>query len=115
MRKEYTLPREFAERWVKALRSGEYKQGTGTLGNAKDGYCCIGVACRIAGAPDEALVGENVIDHNKIWGAKYDLPKEITGRSDRNELVCKLTNANDIQHLNFSQIADFIEKEVEFV
>jgi hypothetical protein len=33
-------------KWVKALRSGKYKQTSGTL---KDdvGYCCLGVACDV--------------------------------------------------------------------
>ena len=30
--------------WVKALRSGEYKQTRGQLRN-EDRYCCLGVAC----------------------------------------------------------------------
>lgn len=40
--------RELRERWVKALRSGEYKQATGALtqmvGPSELGYCCLGVA-----------------------------------------------------------------------
>lgn len=30
------------ERWVRALRSGEYQQGTGQL-RKEDKYCCLGV------------------------------------------------------------------------
>jgi len=30
--------------WVKALRSGEYKQTQGNL-QARGGFCCLGVAC----------------------------------------------------------------------
>ena len=33
-------------KWVKALRSGRYPQGTGKLGNKAEGFCCLGVlAC----------------------------------------------------------------------
>lgn len=38
--------RKNVEKWIKALRSGDYKQGRGHL-KTKDGYCCIGVACEI--------------------------------------------------------------------
>lgn len=32
--------------WTAALRSGEYKQGTGQLRSR--GYCCLGVLCDVA-------------------------------------------------------------------
>jgi hypothetical protein len=34
------------ETWVKALRSGEYKQSHSKLQN-RDGHCCLGVACEL--------------------------------------------------------------------
>jgi hypothetical protein len=38
-------PQQFND-WLAALRSGEYKQGRGTLCNAYDNsYCCLGVLC----------------------------------------------------------------------
>lgn len=33
------------EKWVKALRSGEYKQGTKRLRNKFNEYYCLGVLC----------------------------------------------------------------------
>jgi hypothetical protein len=38
--------------WIKALRSGKYKQGAGFLRQSADGgngyaYCCLGVLCEI--------------------------------------------------------------------
>ncbi len=33
------------EKWVPALRSGEYVQGRGTLKSPDGEYCCLGVAC----------------------------------------------------------------------
>ena len=41
--------KENLRKWVEALRSGKYVQGTGTNYNAKsDTYCCLGVACHVA-------------------------------------------------------------------
>lgn len=34
-------------RWISALRSGEYQQGTGAL-RTDGGFCCLGVLCDIA-------------------------------------------------------------------
>lgn len=45
------MNREVMEKWVAALRSGEYTQGTGDLRLAnEDGslsYCCLGVLCEL--------------------------------------------------------------------
>lgn len=40
------MKRKDAMRWIKALRSGEYKQGTSLL-KSKEGFCCLGVLCEI--------------------------------------------------------------------
>lgn len=39
---------EVKAEWVKALRSGEYKQGKNALRNDKDEHCCLGVLCELA-------------------------------------------------------------------
>ncbi len=39
---------QLRKNWVKALRSGKYKQTKGVLCNARTGgHCCLGVACRV--------------------------------------------------------------------
>ncbi len=66
---------ENAQRWVEALRSGDYQQGQYVLrqpvaGDA-DVYCCLGVACELyieAGGTDltrELGMGEGRSHHNK--------------------------------------------------
>jgi hypothetical protein len=43
--------RNIVKRWVNALRSGNYKKGTGSLrkvGKIKDSFCCLGVLCELA-------------------------------------------------------------------
>lgn len=35
--------------WLKALRSGKFKQGVGFLKDAMGGYCCLGILCEVAG------------------------------------------------------------------
>lgn len=62
MKKEYPkLPKAFKNKWIKALRSGDYKQGEDLLKAqqyTEDGikikgeykYCCLGVAGDICGA-----------------------------------------------------------------
>src|SRR4051812_34484552 len=40
--------KEHRDIWVKALRSGEYKQTKGALHTADGAFCCLGVACDLA-------------------------------------------------------------------
>lgn len=60
------LPKELKAKWVKALRSGEYKQGHGSLcRRADDGsysFCCLGVLEDVAGQ----LSREGM--HTNGWG-----------------------------------------------
>lgn len=109
--KQYQLPREFAEKWVKALRSGEYKQGQIKLQKG-DEYCCLGVAGILCGLGDHDL-----LDHSLFYNqtnAIHLLPSEIVGLASRNTLVGSLTTMND-SGKSFPEIADWIEQNVEFV
>ena len=43
------MRKEIAEKWVAALRSGEYGQITGGLANVdRSQHCCLGVLCELA-------------------------------------------------------------------
>ncbi len=110
--KEYKLPKEFATKWVEALRSGEYKQGVSDLKSSL-GYCCLGIACKIQGISDK-----------EMFGKAY--PKDITQRLHANippmllegavtlKLIVTLAKMND-GGTSFPEIADWIEENVEFV
>ena len=54
--------------WVKALRSGEYKQAIGQL-RREGSYCCLGVACDLYGK--HALKGDR-------WEPYKDSPLSYT-------------------------------------
>jgi hypothetical protein len=42
-------------KWVKALRSGRYKQANSVLLDRDGAYCCLGVLAKIQGVPKEEL------------------------------------------------------------
>ena len=115
--KKYSLPREFAEKWVKALRSGEYKQGRGLL-HSNFGYCCLGVAGFICGATNEMLKYAGGYLHTEPIYFNQDviknIPVELHGTRSRNELIYELTVMND-GGTDFPHIADWIEQNVAFV
>lgn len=106
---KYQLPKEFAEKWVKALRSGEYQQGTQSL-HLEDTYCCLGVACVVAGidyVPNQDWIKESMVKGTII-------PRVLVGSAAQSELVYKVSSMNDGNE-TFEDIADWIEQNVEFV
>lgn len=89
--------------WVSALRSGKYNQGYGYL-KTKNGYCCLGVLCKVAG---KNLVYNPGIDDYK----NYEwLIEEIFTTDELNEIKIKLMNMNDSKQSSFKNIADYLEE-----
>lgn len=116
--------------WVKALRSGEFVQGSGTLenegidaeGNPVKELCCLGVACRVAmrnglnlpitTSPNSHLTffGENratgfLPDEVQEWyGFDNDNPWIGTGQN-----LVRAVDANDGRGFSFNTIATLVE------
>lgn len=94
-------------KWLKALRSGRYKQGKRRLfGKYKEQnrYCCLGVLCKIQGVSIKTMK-----EHNKSTG---DLPYVLTlsGWPVEDE-ISNLVDMND-GGKNFKTIADYIERNL---
>jgi hypothetical protein len=113
---------ELKAKWLEALRSGKYKQGTGYLRTFADEFCCLGVLADINGEQWQRpgkKTGRTeyflVDSSDKILpekfgslGPKYD--KEI-----KPDYRAKLMMMNDWAlggGNSFDDIADWIEKNV---
>lgn len=119
------LPKAFKNKWIKALRSGKYKQGNGSLYNKKDdSYCCLGLGAAICGISLESLEGKGLLINNaekKIRGINK-IPKPLIGSvlkisNKYNPIVDKLVDMNDnmmnMKHkYSFKRIATWIEKHL---
>ena len=106
---KYKLPKEFATKWLQALRSGKYKQGKNRLCSVDGEYCCLGVAGEVA--------GNDVKPKGKLRAflrhEEFDnIPDELIGDSMENGLVNILSVKNDSSE-SFDSIADWIEQNVE--
>jgi hypothetical protein len=119
---ETKLPKDFKKKWLKALRSGKYAQGTRCLKQIetiKDKkvatYCCLGVACHIAGASsitDKQVIQNGLLEHNgKKIKSINKVPKLLHGIAGDNRIVNKLSYMND-NRVSFKKIADWIEKKL---
>lgn len=97
---------EWKQKWLDALRSGKYKQGTGVLRDQYNRFCCLGVLCDVydnsrwsdchysfegvsrLGTPPRPLQ-----EHLEVDGSQVDY----------------LVGLNDDERAPFTKIADYIE------
>lgn len=112
MKKRKKLPKRLKKQWLKALRSGEYKQGQGALcAKAKDGeekYCCLGVLYDSTQDDWYGFIGSNWCAKNRM--GYYSHVTFGDGIMDEDD-VTKLMNMND-SGKSFKKIADWIEKNL---
>jgi len=115
MKKQYKLKKEFAENWIKALRSGKYKQGNGYLfNNVTNSYCCLGVACKIT-MPRAKIALIPFIDGDRVSHKLYNkMPALLRGTDGYNDFVEEVSVMND-EGTSFIEISNWIEQNVEFV
>lgn len=112
-----TMIPEIKEKWVTALRSGDYKQTSGALAvrvgddTTNVAYCCLGVLCEIA--VDEGVIPSgNFLEKNEI--KRYDeqstafLPTRVIDWS-RAFTTTVVVAMND-EGSSFDEIADYIEE-----
>ena len=113
------------EKWLEALRSGEYKQVDGFLRTRSDGYCCLGVLSQIAS--DEGVVDQpkevngayRWTNENGASNNMYLLPEVMewagldshSGSITTEDYHLSLSQKND-EGTPFSEIADLIEKHL---
>jgi hypothetical protein len=99
-------------KWVEALRSKKYRQTQGGLclkHNKRNSYCCLGVLARVQGATFNeygvpTLQGELVGTAGKLGPALF----AGIGREAINHLIYM----NDSLDKSFSEISNYIEKEL---
>lgn len=62
------------QKWINALKSGEYEQCDGSLEDS-NGYCCLGVACKVAEEnnieiyydDNGEIIGGTLEDQEEVW------------------------------------------------
>lgn len=102
-------------KWIAALRSGEYKQGTGMLrrrhkvySEDRVGHCCLGVLCEVLGVKYREEAG---LPSSQVLGAAGigDLIGDLTEVNDNRGGSVGRAEGRDLPHCNFNEIADTLE------
>lgn len=108
---------EVKEKWVKALRSREFKQTDGCLKKElkpdKFGYCCLGVLHEIDGGKwrkEDYCKDFYTRSKSSYNSSDTDLIGKKFARGLTKEQKQTLINMNDDQDKKFYEIANWIEK-----
>lgn len=125
---KYKLLKEFAEKWFKALLSGEYKQGKNYLisrdPNGELRYCCLGVALHCTDEPVDDSFYDKYLNPSPGYINQFNkkipngIPDELYG-IQRGSLPHKLSQLNDMGDLNhrnsytFEEIVEWVKENVE--
>lgn len=99
------MNKQLKTKWLKALRSGKYKQISRSLHTA-EGFCCLGVLCDIQGAKwtlNENSVADNYVVEgtdsegmpHTMYAGEINNPHALSGMNDAGK--------------SFAEIADYIE------
>lgn len=111
------MDKKLKDKWVKALRSGDYLQGRGALkvtlqagdtnpcnrGRAvkerTETFCCLGVLCDLAGGRIKAGEGYPSATFTKKIGLTEEMMEKLANKNDEGE--------------SFAKIATYIEKKMD--
>lgn len=129
------------EKWLPALRSGEYKQGKSFLRDEHDQFCCLGVACDVI-ANENLIEGVGWSNDSGTYGPVHEfgklddlytlrggtlpplvvrflgitgqgkLARPIPGKNGRGTFS-SLAQLNDYGDLDFHELADVIEQALD--
>lgn len=109
------MDKSVRNKWVKYLRSGKYSQTTGILQD-DNGYCCLGVLCRLA--EDSGITVPKEDGYYTCPEADYLIPEIVHKWADIHPLSKYgdgdrdfLYRNNDQDLMDFNAIADIIERE----
>lgn len=113
------MKQELKQRWIEALRSGDYQQGIGQLRSKNDEFCCLAVLCSVfdpsgwESATDAKTMGydyDYIYKNNVSFGTLHWFL-----RLDALELddlaQGRLIAMND-KGVSFAEIADWIEENL---
>ena len=107
------VTKEIINKWIHALRSGEYKQTKNVLASP-EGFCCLGVLCEVMQIPktidDDGITTYEfggIGDTAMLRGLTLKTLEDLLGY-----YAVNLSVMND-KGMNFKEIADKIESSVK--
>ncbi len=109
------MKQSVAKAWVKALRSGRYRQHRGKLRSRTGSMCCLGVLCEISKLSswdkENNYAGSSELLPSKVeaWADMISMHGALPKGSVGVKANVNLADLNDSRY-TFKQLADVIEK-----
>lgn len=112
---------DIKNKWVRALRSGEYRQTKTKLKN-QNGYCCLGVLCELYSKETKNAAFSSqpvywcadgtheILDEVSLLPVPIIQWAEMKSSDGNLPQMNSLAYQNDYAGSNFEEIADYIEK-----
>lgn len=110
------MKKEIRNKWLKALRSGKFKQGQGALRTVGTGHCCLGVLCEVYRQDTGNGVWVKEKDSNKdekdyeFLSNVADLPREVQKWAGIKSATGYI-NARDVDGGNIRSLANINDGE----
>lgn len=107
---------EIKQKWLEELRSGNHKQGVGTLKSVEaDGsfaYCCLGVLQeKVLGEEIKPVVRLNYSIEDWFPEGDFEIYNNLRNVILSDFIVEKCTRMNDELGMKFNDIADWLEEK----
>lgn len=102
------MNQDIKQRWVSALRSGEFEQGTDNLRKG-DKFCCLGVLCELAVQDGVINPPELSWESTEIYGYGKSEEQEYANTGELPEVVAKwagLVDEDILDEFSDEPIAD---------
>lgn len=115
------MDKKIKAKWLKALRSGKYKQGKKVLKTKNGKFCCLGVLCDLYSKATKTPWVKNGSGLNYMhnyFGVLSDKVVAWSGLSDSSPHLLvgvrskSLAELNDGTGYGFKKIANLIEKQL---
>lgn len=105
--------------WINALLSGKFRQAKEVLTNGNGAYCCLGVACKLAGlkSRNECMIltdGKTELESYEGTNMPKTLAKALGLKSNDRKLLASMNDGEDeYRKHSFKEIAMFLQGKLK--
>lgn len=106
------MNKEIKQKWLEALKSGKYEQGSGLLRDLNNRFCCLGVLCDVLQEPATKCDDSYLYDSSAAY-----LPDTVALRAGIPSFFSNVRVQEELAAINdtsnsFDPVIEYIEKNL---